>query len=104
MPVGGDWESQGRLVRIKWIGTFPDNVRYSRLRQPYFAVVQLNNVTPSPRTSGTGYQWLAFDAPQVVVRWHDGYTGRVVYAEGISSNVRAHAPGNTSTRRECVSE
>ena len=42
---------------------------------------------------GIGYQWVAFDAPQVVVRWHDGYTGRLVYAEGISAKIRAHSPG-----------
>ena len=93
MPLAGDWNSQGRPVCIKWIGTFPDNVNYSRLRQPYFAVIQVNNVTPSPRPEGVGYQWFAFDAPQVVVRWHDGYTGRLVYAEGISSLIRAQAPG-----------
>jgi len=91
MPLGGDWNSQGRSVRVKWVGTFPDNVNYARLRQPYFAVVQVNNVTPSPRPEGTGYQWMAFDAPQVVVRWHDGYSGRLVYAEGISANVRGLA-------------
>jgi hypothetical protein len=93
MPLGGKWESQGRPVRVKWIGTFPDNVHYSRLRQPYFAVVQVNNVTPSPRPEGVGYQWVAFDAPQVVVRWHDGYTGRLIYAEGISAEVAARSPG-----------
>lgn len=87
MPLGGQWNSQGRPVRVKWIGTFPDNVTYARLRQPYFAVVQVNNVTPSPRPEGAGYQWMAFDAPQVVVRWHDGYSGRLVYAEGISALV-----------------
>jgi hypothetical protein len=87
MPLGGMWDSQGRTVRVKWIGTFPDNVHYSRLRQPYYAIVQINNVTPSPRPEGVGYQWVAFDAPQVVVRWHDGYSGRLVYAEGISADV-----------------
>jgi hypothetical protein len=86
MPWCGRWQSQGRPVQVKWIGTFPDNVHYSRLRQPYFAVVQVNNVTRSPQPQGTGYQWVAFDAQQVVVRWHDGYTGKLVYAEGISTS------------------
>jgi len=85
MPFAGRWKSQGRAVHVKWIGTFPNNVHYSRLRQPYFAVVQVNNVSRSPRPKGTGYQWVAFDAPQVVVRFHDGYTGKLVYAEGISA-------------------
>ncbi len=34
------WVATGKAraggVRIKWIGTFPDNVNYSRLRQPYY--------------------------------------------------------------------
>ncbi|MFH1922274.1 MAG: hypothetical protein ABIP48_20620 [Planctomycetota bacterium] len=27
---------------------------------------------------------IAYDSPQVVVRFHDGYTGKLLYAEGIS--------------------
>jgi hypothetical protein len=87
--MGGQWTSQGRSVRIKWIGAFPDNVDYTRQRQPYFGIVQVNNVLRSPKPRGTGYQWIAYDAPQVVVRFHDGFTGRLVYAEGISSPVSA---------------
>ena len=89
MPFGGPWQSQGRPVYVKWVGTFPDNVHYSRLRQPYYAVIQVNNVSRSPRPAGTGYQWVAFDAPQLVVRFHDGYTGKLVYAEGISAGALA---------------
>ncbi len=92
MPFGGRWESMGRPVHVKWIGTFPDNVNYSRLRQPYYAVVQVNNVSRSPKPAGAGYQWIAYDSPQVVVRWHDGYTGRLVYAEGISAEIFAGPP------------
>ena len=47
-------------------------------------VVQVNNVFRTARPEGVGYQHVAFDAPQVVVRFHQGYTGRLVYAEGIS--------------------
>ena len=32
----------------------------------------------------TSIWWTAYDSPQVVVRFHDGYTGKLVYAEGIS--------------------
>ena len=94
MPRGGDWNSQGRDVHLRWIGTFPDNVAYSRLRQPYFAIIQVNNVTRSPRPAGSGYQWAAFDAPQVVIQWYDGYTGNLAYAESVSSEVRSSAPGS----------
>ena len=85
MPMGGQWKSQGRPVRIKWIAGFPDNVHYSRLRNSFYAVVKVNNVAPSARPSGAGYQWTAYDAPQVIVGMHNGYTGELEYAEGIST-------------------
>ncbi len=84
MPYGGRWTSQGRPVTIRWIAGFPDNVHYSRLRNAYFAVVQVNNVMKAPRPEGVGYQFVAYDVPQVVVRFHDGYSGRLEYAEAIS--------------------
>lgn len=59
----------------------------SRLRGTSYGVVQINNVMKSarPEGKGPGYQWIAYDEPQVVVRFHDGYTGRLLYAEGISA-------------------
>ncbi|MHC4402684.1 MAG: alkaline phosphatase D family protein, partial [Planctomycetota bacterium] len=62
MPMGGWWKSQGRPVKVKWIAGFPDNVHYSRLRNAYYAVVRVNNVAPSAKPAGTGYQWTAYDA------------------------------------------
>ena len=81
---GGWYDSAGRKVKIKWVAGFPDNVHYTRLHGTYYAVVQVNNVLKSGRPEGAGYQWVAYDSPQVVVRFHDGYTGKLVYAEGIS--------------------
>lgn len=83
MPMGGWWTSQKRPVKVKWIPGFPNNVHYSRLRNTYYAVVRVNNVAPSARPEGPGYQWAAYDAPQVVVSYHSGYTGRMEYAQGI---------------------
>ncbi len=83
-PFGGWYDSAGRKVKIKWVAGFPDNVHYSRLHGTYYAIVQVNNVSKSARPEGPGYQWIAYDSPQVVVYFHDGYTGKPVYAEGIS--------------------
>jgi len=84
-PAFGGWyDSAGRKVKIKWVAGFPDNVHYTRLHGTYYTVVQVNNVLKSGRPDGPGYQWVAYDSPQVVVRFHDGYTGKLVYAEGIS--------------------
>jgi alkaline phosphatase D len=84
-PMGGWWKSQGRSVKVKWIAGFPNNVHYSRLRNTFYAVVRVNNVAPSAKPEGTGYQWTAFAAPQVTVTFYDGYTGKPRYAEGIST-------------------
>ena len=45
--------------------------------------VQVNNILQAAAPNG-GYQFNAYDQPQVIVRWHDGYTGRLVYAELIT--------------------
>ena len=84
-PFGGWFDSAGRTVKVKWALGFPDNVRYNRLRQTCFAVVQVNNIMHAAKPQGTGYQHITYDEPQVVVGWYDGRTGRLLYAEGIST-------------------
>ena len=84
-PLGGWFDSQGRKVKIKWCGGYPDNVHYLRQRHSIYTVIDVNNIVRAGRNDGPGYQFLAYDEPQVVVRFHDGYTGDLLYAEGIST-------------------
>jgi alkaline phosphatase D len=84
-PLGGWFDSEGRKVKIKWAGGLPDNVHYLRQRQTFYTLVQVNNVVTTPTRSGTGVQHIAYDEPQVVVSFYDGFTGRMLYAEGIST-------------------
>ena len=84
-PRGGMWESQGRKVEFRWVSGFPNNLPYQKIRNTYYGIVQVNNVLRVARPEGAGYQWVAYDQPQVIVRWHDGYTGALVYAESIST-------------------
>jgi hypothetical protein len=86
-PTGGLWSSMGREVEIRWLSGFPNNLPYQKIRNTYYGIVQVNNVlkVASP-DGGGGYQFNAYDEPQVVVRWHDGYTGRLVYAESITTH------------------
>ena len=84
-PLCGPFDSAGRTVQLRWVGGYPDNVSYKRLRNVWYAVVQVNNVMTSSRPSGRGLQHVAYDEPQVVVRWHDGLTGALAYAESIST-------------------
>jgi len=83
-PYGGWFDSEGRKVKIKWVAGFPNEVNYTRLRSKYYGVIQVNNVLKSGRQDGPGLHWVAYDQPQVVVQVYDGYTGELVYAEGIS--------------------
>jgi len=84
-PLGGWFDSEGRKVKIKWCGGYPDNVHYLRQRHTTYTVIDVNNVVRAGRPEGAGYQFLAYDEPQVVVRFHDGYSGKLLYAEGIST-------------------
>ncbi len=85
MPYGGWYNNEGRDVKVKWVAGFPNEVHYSRLHGTYYAVVQVNNMFKTAKPEGAGYQFVAYDAPQVVVRFHDAYTGKLLYAEGIST-------------------
>jgi len=84
-PKGGKWDSKGREVEIRWLSPFPNNLPYQRIRNTYYGIVQVNNILRVGTPSGRGHQWVAYDQPQVVVRWHDGYTGKLVYAESITT-------------------
>lgn len=84
-PLGGTWDSQGRQVQIRWLTASPNNLPYQRIRSAHYAVVQVNNVAKAGRPDRAGYEWVAYAEPQVIVRWHDAYTGRLAYAETIST-------------------
>ncbi len=73
----------GRNVRVRWVSGFPNNLPYEKIRNTYYGIVHVNNVLKVGSLDG-GYQFSAYDEPQVIVRWHDGYTGRLVYAESIT--------------------
>ena len=82
-PRGGKWKSMGREVQVRWVSGFPNNLPYQKIRNTYYGVVQVNNILKVASPTG-GYQFVAYDEPQVIVRWHDGYTGKLVYAESIT--------------------
>jgi len=81
-PYGGWYDSAGRRVKIKWVAGFP-TIHYTRLHSTLYAVVQVNNILKSGRADGPGYHWVAYEEPTAVVRFHDGHTGKLLYAEGI---------------------
>ena len=97
-PLGGWFDSEGRTIKIKWLGGYPDNVHYLRQRHTVYSVISVNNIVKAGRKEGPGYQFLAYDAPQVVVSFHDGYTGELLYSEGIST-IDAKPPGKPGEKK-----
>lgn len=96
-PLGGWFDSEGRTIKIKWLGGYPDNVHYLRQRHTVYAVINVNNIIKAGRNDGPGYQFIAYDAPQVVVSFHDGYTGELLYSEGVST-LDASPPGQPAEK------
>lgn len=84
-PFGGWFDSEGRKVKVKWVAGFPDNVHYSRQRNTYYGVVNINNIMKAAKPAGVGYQFVPYDEPQAIVQFYDGYTGKLVYAESVST-------------------
>ena len=97
-PLGGWFDSEGRTIKIKWLGGYPDNVHYLRQRHTVYAVIQVNNVIKAGKKEGAGYQFIAYDAPQIVVQFRDGYSGELLYSEGIST-LDALPPGEPAEKK-----
>ncbi|MGB7343946.1 MAG: alkaline phosphatase D family protein [Pirellulaceae bacterium] len=91
-PLGGWFDSEGTKIKIKWLGGYPDNVHYLRQRHTVYGVVKLNNIIKAGRKEGPGYQFIAYEEPQVIVSFHDGYSGELMYSESIST-IDAKPPG-----------
>jgi hypothetical protein len=78
----------GRSVDVRWLSGFPNDLPYQRIRNAYYGLVRVNNAAEVGRPQGTGLRLAAFDRPSVTVRWHDAYTGRLVYAETVAASGR----------------
>jgi hypothetical protein len=81
-PPNGTFDSAGRACDIRWSSYFLPDVPAELVRQPIFTVVQINNVFDNRLVAGTP-RWVAYPHPQVVVQFHDGLTGDLLYAESI---------------------
>ena len=84
-PMGGWFDSEGWPVKIKWVSSFPNQLSFLQLRNNYYGVISVNNIIKSAQGEEAGYHFIAYDEPQIVVQLYDAYTGKLVYAEGIST-------------------
>ena len=81
-PATGLFRSGDRTCDIRWSTyVLPDLPRLQRL-YPHYLVVQVNNVFNMPQQLG-GERPVAFPHPQVLFQYHDGRSGKLVYAESV---------------------
>ena len=83
-PPNGEFDSGGRKCRIAWSTYFLPDTPAQLTSQPVYTVVQVNNVFNNPAGPGED-RWVAFPVPQVVVRFHDGRTGELLYAQPVAA-------------------
>jgi phosphodiesterase/alkaline phosphatase D-like protein len=81
-PANGTFDYAGRKAEIRWSSYFLPDVPAELVRQPIYTVVQVNNVFENRLDAKTA-RWVAFPHPQVVVQFHDGLTGDLLYAESV---------------------
>jgi len=81
-PATGIYNSGGQPCDIRWSTyVLEDLPRLQRL-YPHYLVVQVNNVFNMPQQLG-GKRLVAYPHPQVIFQYHEGRTGKMVYAESV---------------------
>jgi len=84
-PATGLFKYGPRECDIRWSSyVLPDVERLQRLH-PVYCVVQVNNVFNSPLELGQEDRWVAYPNPQVIFKFFDGWTGRFLYSESVST-------------------
>jgi phosphodiesterase/alkaline phosphatase D-like protein len=83
-PASGPFQSLGRVCDVRWSTWFLDESPRDERKQPVYCVVQLNNVLENPAEGG-GRVRVAYPRPQAVFRYHDGFTGELLYAEAVAA-------------------
>lgn len=81
-PPSGAFDSNGRPVNIHWSSFWKKDVPDRYRQQPYYTVVSVQNVFKNPGP-GTEDRWVAYPTPRVIIRFYDGLTGDLAYAESV---------------------
>ncbi len=97
-PPNGEFDSRGRKCRVAWSIYFLPDTPARLTSQPVYTVVQGNDVFHNPAGLGEG-SWVAFPKPHVVVRFHDGETGKLLYAQPVAAR-----PQSPIKKRASVAE
>jgi len=78
----GPFDSFGREAEIRWSTYVRDDAPAELNHHPIYTVVQVNNVFDNPVEEGE-HRWVRFPEPQIIFQYHDGWTGKLLYAESI---------------------
>lgn len=81
-PINGKYTWGGRTCDIRWSSAFLNDIPRKMLAQPFYCVVQVNNVFRNDKEPGKP-RWVAYPRPHVVFRYYDGRTGKLLYAEAV---------------------
>jgi len=83
-PVTGRFQYGPRPCDIRWSSTALNEITRPNRMFPHYCVVQINNVFNNPLQRGDT-RWIAYEHPQVIFKYYSGLTGKLAYAETIST-------------------
>lgn len=86
-PPSGWYDSGDRLVNILWTSRQfrNDSDRRNAPGWPIYTLVRVNNVFNIPDNEGND-RWIAYPEPQVIIEFHDGFTGDLEFAYSVSTS------------------
>ncbi|MBI5446224.1 MAG: alkaline phosphatase D family protein [Deltaproteobacteria bacterium] len=96
-PPSGWYNSGGRLVDLVWTSNQYRNDSGGNPRAtvgkgwPIYTVIRVNNTYNVPDKDGRD-RWIAYPEPQVVIEFHDGYTGDLSFAYSLSTTDAKRKP------------
>ncbi|MFC2099073.1 alkaline phosphatase D family protein, partial [Bacteroidota bacterium] len=86
-PPSGWYDSGGRLINLIWTSRQfrNDNRRPEAPGWPIYTLVRVNNVYNIPDDNGND-RWIAYPEPQIILEFHDGFTGELAFAYSVSTS------------------
>ncbi|MEE2737742.1 MAG: metallophosphoesterase family protein [Planctomycetota bacterium] len=81
-PANGRFQYGPRPVDIRWSTHYLSDIPRDQLTHQSYCVVQINNVYNNPLQKGND-RWVAYPLPQVIFKYFDGNSGRLLYAESV---------------------
>jgi hypothetical protein len=62
-----------------------DSKKEATAKWPIYTVIRVNNAYNIPREDGSD-RWIAYPEPQIIIEFHDGFTGDLTFAYSVSTS------------------